>query len=514
MLHINDKIIIRIVAYSPLVFIPLIVFVIAFMSVKMLDDGYATTIDSLKKNIEEKEREILRSKVDGVVDYVAYQKSRFKKDNSKEILEVVNVVGRVGDKYIFVFNYKGDTLLNAAKPELVGQNMIKSNDEQTTKVYRAIMKSVEKKGKGFVSYKWKNPKTKLEDTKHSYASQIPNTDWIIGSGYYEKTIQNATKKQMFNIQKSYDLQLDKLLLISTALLIFSLIVSYFISKSIKDSFLSYQRRINAKNEALEGKIKQVQSAQKMLIESEKMASLGSLVAGVAHEVNTPLGVALTGISHMEHEIKVVNNKYKKEELTEENLLEFINLIQSVANTVHKSIKNAVVLVKSFKHISVDQHSDEKRKFNLKKYFDETVMNLKNSIKNKDIEIINDIDDSIQLYTYAGAYSQIFSNLIINSIKHAFINTKNNKIHLTSEVKDNQLILHYKDNGVGVSEKIKDKIFDPFFTTARGQGGSGLGLNIVYNLIIKKLSGTINIVEESQEKGLHLKFTVKYIKSDK
>jgi len=260
-------------------------------------------------------------------------------------------------------------------------------------------------------------------------------------------------------------------------------------------FSLYYYFVNSEEEArkkLQESLKQLEMAQAQLIESEKMASLCFLVSGIAHEINTPLGVGLTGISQIDHEVKKIESNYNEQTLTEEALLESVETMKQLTQTIRDRLNNAVTLVKSFKHISVDQHFEDERFFNLKAYTDDLLLSLQNPLKNKQVRVLNSIDENIEIESYPGIYSQILSNLILNSIKHGFEENEENVIEISARMED-KLMLYYRDNGKGITDEIEKKIFDPFFTTKRGQGGSGLGLNIVYNLIVQKFSGTIEVV---------------------
>jgi len=276
--------------------------------------------------------------------------------------------------------------------------------------------------------------------------------------------------------------------------VFNFIMTITIIFTLYYYFVSSEEKARIKlNESLE-KIKLVQN---QLIESEKMASLGSLVSGVAHEINTPLGIVLTSISHIDNEVNKMESNYNEQSLTEEALKEYIDETKQIVKIIGNQLNNAVTLIKSFKNISVDQHVEEKREFNLKQYMDDIVISLRNILKKRHVKIINNIDEEIELNSYPGIFSQIFSNLIINSINHGFENNnEENIIEISLEETNETLIITYKDNGKGIDDAYEKKIFDPFFTTKRGTGGSGLGLNIVYNLITQKLGGTLKVVRIS------------------
>jgi len=284
------------------------------------------------------------------------------------------------------------------------------------------------------------------------------------------------------------------------------VVNFILTISI--IFTLYYYFVNSEEKAranLQNTIEQLKIAQERLIESEKMASLGSLVSGVAHEINTPLGVGLTGVSQINHEIKKLELNYKEESLTEEALLESVSTIKQLTQTIQNRLNNAVTLVKSFKHISIDQHFEDIREFNLGVYTQDLLLSLQAPLKSKNVKIINNIDSNINLESYPGIYSQIFSNLILNSVKHAFKEESENIIKISASMGDS-LIINYEDNGIGIDDEIEKKIFDPFFTTKRGQGGSGLGLNIVYNLVVQKLGGSIEIIRVSPH-GLGFKIKI-------
>ncbi len=272
------------------------------------------------------------------------------------------------------------------------------------------------------------------------------------------------------------------------------IINFTLTISIIFSLYYYFVSSEEKTRAtLENNLEELKQLQDQLIASEKMASLGALVSGIAHEINTPLGVGLTGVSQIDHEIKKIEAKYHSEALTEEALLGSIGLMQQLTQTIGDRLNNAVSLVKSFKSISVDQHFEDKREFLLKKYIDDLILSLQGPIKSKNVTVITTIDENILLESYPGIFSQIISNLILNSIKHGFDEQIDNTIIICVTVED-KLTIHYEDNGCGITNEVEKKMFDPFFTTKRGQGGSGLGMNIVYNLVTQKLNGTINMLK--------------------
>ncbi|NQY21356.1 MAG: transporter substrate-binding domain-containing protein, partial [Campylobacteraceae bacterium] len=264
-----------------------------------------------------------------------------------------------------------------------------------------------------------------------------------------------------------------------------LIVLYFLKK-----LSNAKIKIENSNEELQMTIENLELAQEQLISSEKMAALGGLVAGVAHEINTPVGIGLTGISHLEDSTKEIYEKYNQDEMSQEEFEEYLTTAKDLSFLVHKNLEKAASLVKSFKQVAVDQSSEEKRIFNLKKYLYEILQSIHAVIKKTNIKIEISCDSNIKINSYAGAYSQIITNLIMNSLIHGFKEKEKGNIFINVIKNDKELKIIYKDTGKGIKEENLNKIFDPFFTTNRDNGGSGLGLNIIHNIIISRLNGSI------------------------
>lgn len=247
------------------------------------------------------------------------------------------------------------------------------------------------------------------------------------------------------------------------------------------------------NEELQATIYNLEQTQKQLIISEKMASLGGLVAGVAHEINTPVGIGVTGISHFLELSKKIKQNYEKEQMTQEDFEEFLSTTNKIAQSININLQRTAQLVKSFKQISVDQTSEEKREFFICDYVNEILLSISNITKKTNLKIEVDCNTTLKINSYPGAISQILTNLIINSITHGFEPKQEGNIHLLVEEKNNKIKIVYKDNGKGIKEENLNKIFDPFFTTNRQNGGTGLGLNIIYNIVTSTLNGTITCV---------------------
>ncbi len=264
--------------------------------------------------------------------------------------------------------------------------------------------------------------------------------------------------------------------------------------------------VESSNNILNETLVRLKKTQEQLVHQEKMASLGALVAGVAHEINTPIGVGVTASSTLHGATEETLGLYENGKLTDSGLRKYMSTAMQSANILLTNLNRAANLIHSFKQVAVDQSSSETRQFNLREYIDEVLLSLRPRIKKTQVAVTVDVDSSISVHSYPGAISQILTNLVINSLIHAFPNGEAGEILVACELLENDEIrMHYTDNGVGMSDKNLQKIFDPFFTTRRGAGGSGLGMHIVYNLVNQQLGGSIAI-ESTEGQGIDVVIT--------
>lgn len=270
---------------------------------------------------------------------------------------------------------------------------------------------------------------------------------------------------------------------------------FLISLTATTWILRLNRILKKEEKELQHNYNELKRMHKQLVESEKMASLGGLVAGVSHEINTPVGLALTGITHLLDEHKELVKKYDNEEMSEEDFTEFISLTEELGHSIELNLQRAANLVHSFKQVAVDQSSEELREFNIKEYVKEVLTSLHNRLKKTKHKIELDIDPQLNTYNYPGVLSQIITNLILNSLIHGYNEGDEGHIAISIKREDNNFIFKYSDDGKGISPENLDKIFEPFFTTNREHGGSGLGMNIIYNLVTQMLQGKITCNSE-------------------
>lgn len=274
---------------------------------------------------------------------------------------------------------------------------------------------------------------------------------------------------------------------------------------------SLQKDLQEKNEELVKTLQQLQSTQAQLIESEKMAALGNLVAGVAHEINTPVGVSVTAASVLAEDATDLLESYKSGHMKRSELETFVETAIESSNMILANLKRAADLIHSFKQVAVDQSSELQRCFKVKEYLEEIILSLVANLKKTKHTVKIEGDDTLTLDSYPGAFSQVVTNLVMNSLIHAYDKEDSGKIYLKFKQEGEQVIFQYSDDGKGISQGNLSQIFDPFFTTNRSQGGTGLGLHIVYNLVTQKLKGTIRC--ESQV-GLGTQFIIQLPREEK
>lgn len=256
--------------------------------------------------------------------------------------------------------------------------------------------------------------------------------------------------------------------------------------------------LTATNKELNNSIQELTNAKIRLLESEKMAALGNLSAEVSHEVNTPIGVSITSTSYLSDLISKLNKDINEQKLTKRSLEDFITNANQSIKLLTNNLTRASDLMTSYKQIAVDQVSDKIRLINMAKYIDEIILSLRPRLKKADHIISINCDKDIEIYSHAGTISQIFTNLITNSIIHGFEGIAQGEINIDVKLKDKHVTLIYSDNGHGMKEEDLAKLFDAFFTTKANQGGSGLGTHIVHDLVKDTLNGTITASSEVEQ----------------
>ncbi|WP_462159270.1 ATP-binding protein [Pseudoalteromonas sp. GB56] len=267
-----------------------------------------------------------------------------------------------------------------------------------------------------------------------------------------------------------------------------------------------EQELLTKQSEMQRYVDELNLAQERLLGSEKMAALGGLVAGITHDINTPVGIGVTATSFLQERLNAVEQAYQNKTLSPKELEEFIQDAKQSAALLTSNLDRASELVASFKQIAVDQASEAVRTINFKEYLGEVIRSLHPKLKKTKHEIAITCPDDLVLNLPAGAISQIFTNLIMNSLIHGFEGITHGNINIDVTEQDGRVLINYRDDGRGVNEEQLDKLFDPFFTTKRDQGGSGLGTHITFNLVKQTLGGDIEVSSKPNE-GLQYMITI-------
>ena len=261
-------------------------------------------------------------------------------------------------------------------------------------------------------------------------------------------------------------------------------------KQMREEMQDKNFLLNKQVDEIKEKTERLDQSRKRLVQSEKMASLGQLVAGVAHEINTPVGIGITVSSHLVDQTREIIAAFDKNKMTKSALTQYLGKTLETSELIFTHLVQAGDLVRSFKMISADQTVHERRSFMLKTYLDDIIVSLRPKLKKELHQVTVNCREDIEINSYPGALAQIITNLIINSLLHAYSEGEEGNIRIHVSMEGTDVILEYGDDGKGISPENIDKIFDPFFTTKRGKGGTGLGLHIIYNTVTEILKGSI------------------------
>jgi signal transduction histidine kinase len=242
---------------------------------------------------------------------------------------------------------------------------------------------------------------------------------------------------------------------------------------------------------LSGKIRELEATRGELVQSEKMASLGRMVAGFAHEINTPVGVAVGAVSQHAEILQRIDLLLQQEEVSEQDLREELSSLQSGSQLALGNLQRTANLVQSFKRTSIDQSSDQLRDFQMKELVQDVLFVLNSELKRGPIRVSVQCPDAIHLHGAPGLIEQVLTNLTMNAIQHGFDSgQREGAIEIAVALEHDQVHLRFADNGNGMNPEQLARIFEPFYTTKRKDGGSGLGLYICYNIVTAKLGGSI------------------------
>ena len=254
--------------------------------------------------------------------------------------------------------------------------------------------------------------------------------------------------------------------------------------------------LQASKDRAERALRELQETQQSLIEAEKLAALGGLVAGVAHEVNNPIGISLTVASSFARRCDSFADEIRDGNIRRSKLDDFIAISREAAKQLVGNLNRAADLIQSFKQVAVDRSHAERRLFDLRESTEHIVASLRPALKRSSISLSVDIPEGIVMDGYPGPYGQVLTNLVLNSLLHGFPDKRAGSMRLAAKrIGSDQIEIQFDDDGIGMSEDVQRRAFEPFFTTRRSRGGTGLGLHIVYNLVTRRLGGRLRLQSE-------------------
>jgi signal transduction histidine kinase len=254
-------------------------------------------------------------------------------------------------------------------------------------------------------------------------------------------------------------------------------------------FTELQERTRQLSQSLED----LRAAQDSLVQTEKLAALGRLVAGVAHEINTPVGTSLTVASALINKTRQFEADVASGGVRRSMLTEFIAASREAASQIMINLNHAVDLIQSFKQVAADRNVSDRRRFDLGEVTEQVVNGLRFGLRSENFNVSIECEPDLAMNSYPGPYGQVLTNLVLNSAIHAFPDGARGSVHIAARASGKGNVeVQFSDDGCGMSPEVKRQVFDPFFTTRRDLGSTGLGLHIVHNIVTNRLGGRINL----------------------
>jgi len=454
----------------------------------------------------------------GTGDYVLDYEEELK----KEILERISRVKYGKDGYIFVVNEAG-IYLNHIEKAYIGKNRLDLIDKNGVFITQEIIAAA-KRGEDYLSYIGTiKPSTGLPANKTSFIKGFKDWQWAIGSGTYLDDIENVVLTKKLALHKKNQQKLIQALAIGATISLILFFISLTFANNIKNRFQRYKHKVTEKsqqlkelnlnledkvtdrtkalaasNEELESALISLKNTQTKLIASEKMASMVSLVTGVAHELNTPLGIMVTSISQIENEIEKLFDKIKSQKVTRSELLRSEEACRLGGELLNSNLSKSIQLIKNFKSLSTISQSEDIQQFSLNKLIQSLSDSYQAILKEHHTQLTFHFDSEVIMHSYKDVIVDVLNQLIDNSLTHAFSDNGSAKISLNIRKVETQIVIDYSDNGLGLAEDEAEKIFDLFYTTKRNTHCTGLGMSIVYNQITQTLLGSIDYIQQEQQ----------------
>lgn len=259
-----------------------------------------------------------------------------------------------------------------------------------------------------------------------------------------------------------------------------------------------EARVQERTQELKRNLEEMHHYQEQLIRSERMAALGSMVAGISHELNTPIGIGYTASTYLQDRLARFEMLHDQQSLSHEEREKFLTDANESVRLVLTNLARANELIFSFKSVAVDQTSEAQRRIHVKEYLELIVQSLRPKLRQHPHRIVIDCPQELEWTTWPGSLAQVLTNLVLNSLTHAFVPGQTGLIRIHTALENQHLLIQYQDNGQGLTPEVRKCIFEPFFTTRRGEGGCGLGMHLVYNIITQKMGGTIQCGSSAEE----------------
>lgn len=273
--------------------------------------------------------------------------------------------------------------------------------------------------------------------------------------------------------------------------------------ALLEEMLQHQYELN--NNLIQNALK-LEARTEELVQSEKMAALGRLVAGMAHEINTPVGNAVTAASLMQERLDQLSQSVESNRVRRDDLMDFFRVAGETVRSLQSNLERAATLIRGFKDVAVDQSLDEIRTINVVSYVGEVMLSLHPRLKKRPITWSIEAPPDLECDVWPGSLAQVITNLVMNSLVHGFDETESGELKFLVSGDLDGTVWTYSDTGCGIAPEHLDKVFEPFFTTKRNRGGTGLGLHIVFNIVQQKFRGELK-VDSSIGHGVRFVWTI-------
>ncbi|MDM4767888.1 HAMP domain-containing sensor histidine kinase [Pelomonas sp. SE-A7] len=252
------------------------------------------------------------------------------------------------------------------------------------------------------------------------------------------------------------------------------------------------QQVRRLEQQLQERSRELEQAMKLLLQSEKLAALGNVVAGVAHELSTPIGNALLAATNLQQETQLMNRKVRGDSLNRRDLDDYMNSVDEGASIVARSLERAANLVRSFKSVAVNETSEARMAFDLRTALEDCLALLNPGLRHQPVSLELKCPGGVECDSYPGALTQVVNNLVENAVRHGLEPKGRGSVRIEAAELDGWILLTVSDDGVGIAPEHLGRIFEPFFTTRLGQGGSGLGLHLVHSLATGPLAGEVQV----------------------